>query len=90
MSVPTVKDDRQTNRGARMLVDNNPAFVQKFVHKLYSMLEQESRGEKRVSWVDPGRCEQRRWPLGAFIVFDILAFQSEVLPQFFRHSNFSR
>ena len=61
-----------------------------FVQKLYAMLEEESEGEGRAVWVESAECTRRGWPLDAFTVLDNARFQSEVLPKFYRHSNFTR
>jgi len=61
-----------------------------FVQKLYAMLAEESTGERRAVWVESAECTRRGWPMDAFTVLDNARFQSEVLPKFYRHSNFTR
>lgn len=80
--------ERSEQPAAAESEDINPTCP--FVQKLYAMLEEETVGGKRAEWVDPEDCTKRGWPLDAFTVSNNSLFQTEVLPKFYRHANFTR
>jgi len=68
---------------------NDPA---PFISKLHSLLQEESvpeAGARRAVWVEHEECRRKGWPNGAFTVLDNQLFEKEVLPKFYKHSNFT-
>ena len=68
---------------------NDPA---PFIQKLHSLLEEESApegGSRRAVWIDHEECRAKGWLNGAFTVLDNQLFEKEVLPKFYKHSNFT-
>lgn len=68
---------------------NDPA---PFIQKLHSLLEEESApegGARRAAWIDHDECRRKGWPNGAFTVLDNQLFEKQVLPKFYKHSNFT-
>jgi hypothetical protein len=68
---------------------NEPA---PFIQKLYNLLAEESAsgsGARRAVWVDPSECRRKGWPSGAFTVLENQQFEKEVLPKFYKHSNYT-
>jgi hypothetical protein len=68
---------------------NDPA---PFIQKLHSLLEEESApegGARRAVWIDHEECRAKGWPNGTFTVLDNQLFEKDVLPKFYKHSNFT-
>ena len=64
---------------------NEPA---PFVQKLHGLLA-EGSSQQSAAWVGLAERERKGWPSGSFTVLDNQRFEKEVLPQFYRHSNYT-
>ncbi|BGP08244.1 Flocculation suppression protein [Rhodotorula toruloides] len=76
-ATPAVEDDH--GRGFSAPVATGGKSQASFVHKVWAMLEDPSL-RKYIAWSEDGK---------SFLVFNPSEFAREVLPRYFKHSNFS-